>query len=227
MFNYRQNGPFQTPRAGPSTHRRVLGGGLRSIQEDREIYSAMKPSKTNANGRAQRRFGTNLTNKKTVSRINYHQYDLSKTQQIYKPSKQISFASRAAMTPQSTFNYNLRAANKEKAALEEPEYCPSGTSWKPAINRSLHRVLQRAFKAIGGYKLFIPSGPTEEMDHDIPERFEGVYCPQNGMALSFLNDTDSEDTEEDLFECRLKGNCDIPLIEERAEEVMLECPIFL
>jgi len=225
MFNYRQNGPFQTPRAGPSTHRRVQGGGLRSIQEDGDIYSSAKPTKSNLNGRSQRRFGTNLTNKKAVSRINYHQYDLSKTQQIYKPSKQISFASRAPMAPQSTFKYDLRAANEQKTAMEEPEHCPAGTSWRPSINRSLHRVLQRAFKAIGGYKLFVPSGPTMEMDHDIPSRFEEVCCPQNGMA--FLYDTDSEDTEEDLFESQSLGNCSIPLIEDEAEEVMLQCPAFL
>ena len=212
MFNYRQNGPFQTPSARPPTSRRVGGGTLNSIQEDAQIYSAMKPSKLDMNQRSRRRFGTNLTNKRPISRINYHQYDLSKTQQIHKPSKQIRFASRTPMAPQSSFKYDLRGINEQKTGLEEPEYCPPASSWRPSINRSLHRILNRAFSVIASYKLFIPSAKTQEMDYDIPERFEQIEPPQNGMALPFLYDTDSDDSDEDLFGCRMRGNCDIPLV---------------
>ena len=210
MFNYRQNGPFQTPSASHCTSRRIGRRTLNSIQEDAQIYSAMKPSKLDLNQRTKRRFGTNLTNKRAVSRIT-HSYDLSKTHQVLKPSKQIAFASRVPAAPQSTFKYDFHAINEQKTGLEEPEYCPSGTSWKMSIDRSLHRILQKAYRVIGGYKLFIPSGKTTEMDCEIPLRFEQIPAPRNGTVLPFLYDTDSEDTEEDAFDLML-GNCDIPLV---------------
>lgn len=221
MFNYRQSGPFQTPSAGHSTSRRIGRRALNSIQEDAQIYSAMKPSKLDVNQRVKRRFGTNLTNKRPISRL--HTYDLSKTQQIYKPSKPISFASRAPAAPQSTFKYDLRGINEQKTGLEEPEYCPSGSSWRESIDSSLHRIVQKAFTAIGSFKLFVAADKTYQMDCDIPERFEEIQCPSHRMTLPFLYDTDSDDTEDEV----MTGNgddIDIPLIDEEVEDMVLECP---
>jgi len=224
MFNYRQSGPFQTPSAGHTASRRIGRRALNSIQEDAQIYSAMKPSKLDMNQRSKRRFGTNLTNKRPISRI-HHSYDLSKTHQIYKPSKQISFASRAPAAPQSTFKYDLRGINEQKTGLEEPEYCPSGSSWRESIDRSLHRIVQKAFTAIGSFKLFVAADKTYQMDYDIPERFEEIPCPPHRMALPFLYDTDSDDTEDEV----MAGNgddIDIPMIDEEVEDMVLECPAF-
>lgn len=225
MFNYRQNGPFQTPTARRPTMRGLERGPgpLRSIQEDQ---TAMKPSKL----RSQRRFGTNLTNKKAVSRISH---SLSKTQQIYKGPKRMEFASRIPLAPQSSLRCDVRPLNEQKSEFEEPEYCPKGTSWRPALNRKLHRIVQRAFKAISGFKLFVASGDTHrDMDCVIPHRFDLVEEPQRGMALAFLyQDTDSEDTDDEhLAGCGRMGggNCHLDLADdEPVLEVYLQSPLFV
>jgi len=173
----------------------------------------MKPSTMELSRRSLRRFGTNLTNKRPLR--------VSKTQRIHKAPKQLSFASRVPAAPRSTFKYDLRAINGQRTGLEETEFCPSGSSWRPSLNRSLHRIVDRAFAAIGAFKLFIPSMETEEMDFEIPGRFELIECPQNERPLAFLEDSDSEHSEDDPF-----AFC-IAAVAEEAEEVLLECPFFL
>ena len=256
MFHYNNhNQPrFQTPSIGASRQRiqhqnqnldsfhASKGIGNRSQNENYHAsYSAVKPSfnTQQINKRSkQRRFGTNLTNKRPLRRINYNnQYEQSKTAQIFKPSKNIHFKSRNQnenenimsnkwsnnQISKSSFKFNIGMKNKSKqnqADMNEPEYCPKGTSWKPSINKSLQKLFKKAFKIIGEYKLFIPSNKTTKIEYEIQENFETIHEPK--LSNNSLYETDSDFTDNDYnhnqhqyerFSFALPPqNCHIPLV---------------
>ena len=252
MFHYNNNRNqprFQTPSIGASRQRTQQhfdsfhpskGIENRSQNENyHDSYLVNKPSfnTQQINKRSkQRRFGTNLTNKRPLTRINhsnnnnhYAQNKQSQTMQIYKPSKKINFKSRNLhqiqnqneniMFNKSGFKFNINVGHKLKQNQEndmiEPEYCPKGTSWKPSINKSLQKLIQKAFNVIGEYKLFIPSGKTTEIDYEIQENFDLIQEPI--MSNDYLYESDSDDSYNDNdnmpFSFALPPqNCDIPLV---------------
>ena len=191
MFNYRNNhtAGFQTPSVHSRRPQQIRNRvNNNNINNQNDAFSTIKPTAD----RRYRRFGTNLTNKRAVTRLGD-----SKTVQINKGPKQISFASKANNMHyhQSSFKFNVRVKNEE---VIEPEYCPKATSWKPSIGKSLHRMFKKAFNAIGSYKLFVPSAKVTVIDYNIKQNFDYISEP-NRASQGYLYDTESDDTEEDDF----------------------------
>ena len=110
------------------------------------------------------------------------------------------------------------------------------------MNRSLHRIIQKAFKAVASYKLLIVSSTStksQEMDYVVQEKFN-----LDGFTFRYLYDTET-DTDSEL-EDDPKNYCFIPLvcwymlclsafifilffylqIEPEIEELVLESPAF-
>lgn len=260
MFHYNQNQnaqPFQTPSIGAAKRaqnqnidRFHVSKNIHNQNENYHSFSSMKALNTQQiNKRSQqkrRRFGTNLTNKRPITRLNHNnnnnnQYEQqSKTVQIYKPSKQIQFASKEnnldfnKYNPsKSSFRFNIGIKNKSQINhdlenKEEIEYCPKGTSWKPSINKSFKRIFEKAFNIIGQYKLFIPSDKTIEIDYEIQENFDIIH--EFRLSNDYLYDTESDtdcDNDDNImindqcglydqgkpFSYQLPQNCHIPLVE--------------
>merc|ERR1711997_185716 len=123
----------------------------------------------------------------------------------------------------STFKNGLaqRSALRMEV-IEEPEHCAPSSSWRPTVNRSLHRIVRRAFKAIASFKVFVPSVATKHIEYEIHHTFQCIRPVDDTL---FLYDTDSDDSSDD--EQRYRGqNCHIPLMDFEVEAVRLECPRF-
>eukprot|EP01084_Bolivina_argentea_P156882 273381_1 len=145
MFNYRNHSHFQTPSmktSKPSRNENINTFNINNMKnnDNNQIFSTIKRSKINTN----RRFGTNLTNKRPMKRMNSNN-------KINKESNQ-KFNS-------SSFQFNIGINNKLNTNLqfEETEYCPSQASWKPSINKQFDEIYNNAYNSIGSYKLFIPA----------------------------------------------------------------------
>lgn len=229
MYHYNNNNlnqpRFQTPSIGASRSRAHQdfdsfhpSKGIENRFQNENYHDSYSMNKSSFNTQQinkrskQRRFGTNLTNKRSLTRINYHnknhfeQNKQSQTLQIYKPSKKINFKSRNQnenehfMFNKSSFKFDINVGMKNNYKLKqnqendmiEPEYCPKGTSWKPSINQSLQRLFKKAFKVIGEYKLFIPSNKTTKIDYEIQENFDLIPEPQ--ISIDYLYESDSDDT---------------------------------
>merc|ERR1719445_2985060 len=111
------------------------------------------------------------------------------------PGKHFPQSQHKSSKSQSTFKNGLsqRSALRTEV-IEEPEHCAPSTSWRPTVNRSLHRIVRKAFKAIASYKLFVPSVTTTDIDYEIHDKFDRVRTADDGL---FLYDTESEQSEDD------------------------------
>eukprot|EP01083_Nonionella_stella_P168619 569802_1 len=200
MFNYRNNTPFQTPAVHKRTRKEnvnTFNCNVHPRHESKQVFTTMKASNLNSHAN-RRRFGTNLTNKRAMSRIHFDPTDHSQTLQINKPSKKIMFATKQTNLNESAFTFNIGIKQKQKFEhIEDTEHCPTSASWSPSIKKTFGRIFRKAFARIGGYKLFIPSNKITSIDYAIEEDFDEVVEPK--LVLN-LYDTDSDDSVDPYFD---------------------------